>query len=643
MSGLAVRYDRIEDAVRGWRPSTWLLGLVVSLCGWNVGFGVPTPGLDLSWWGGLYMAAHDGMQYGTEVVFTFGPLGFLKFPFLWYDGLASLAFVYSVGVTFAFICLLIWTLRPRFGAPLACAITFLLTALVPVELPLGLAVLWGYAVLSPSPPRRSLGALVTLGAVFAAAECLMKLSTGPVITAILVIALIGARPTRRQVATFGAIFVGSLIALWLITGQSLGNIPDFAVNSLRVAAGYNEAMATYHSYPWLIVIMAVGAVLTVGWTWIAGMELDRRSRVAGTAIAVVVGAAMFKQGVVRLDPSHVSIYFASLVVIWIGVPSPVRFGYLKLVGFVLITVASLHVFPQAAGTNNLDIYGNLAQAKDEIRTLVSSSRKQQLTDQSRSYMRERYAVSQAVLDDLEGHTVSIDPWEVGAAWAYDLDWSPLPVFQNYTAYTPELDQLNVDEIASADGPERILRSGRNFYPTQRFIQTDGPPALDERNPNWDPPGQAIATLCNFEPTVTEGDWQALARVPDRCGPEILSDEVEGEFGEAVEVPEPAPDEVVFAKIRGTGARGLEKLRALLFKLPRRSATLSDGASYRLLPATAEDGLLLRSGERVGDSDDNFSQVPETETIRIDGGEGDLEFDFYRMKVRPAPEPAANDR
>ena len=48
-------------------PRNWLIGPIVALLGWQVGFETPVSGLDQSWWAGLYMAAHDGKQFGTEL------------------------------------------------------------------------------------------------------------------------------------------------------------------------------------------------------------------------------------------------------------------------------------------------------------------------------------------------------------------------------------------------------------------------------------------------------------------------------------------------------------------------------------------------------------------------------------------------
>ena len=116
-----------------------------------------------------------------------------------------------------------------------------------------------------------------------------------------------------------------------------------------------------------------------------------------------------------------------------------------------------------------------------------------------------------VLNALAGKTVAIEPWEITIAWAYELDWKPLPVFQNYQDYTQQLDRLNAAAAEDAEnGPETLLRQmpagPSNRRPTRFFM----------RQPAWDAE-QSHADFCNFVPTLTEGAWQVLSRIPDRCG------------------------------------------------------------------------------------------------------------------------------
>ncbi len=134
--------------------------------------------------------------------------------------------------------------------------------------------------------------------------------------------------------------------------------------------------------------------------------------------------------------------------------------------------------------------------------------------------------------------------------------------------------------------------------------------------------------------MTTATWQVLSRTDNRCGSLIPAGTVEAKSGQTIRVPEPGAGEVVFVRIHGLENGGFERLRSFLYKPGLRTATISDGDTYRLVRATASDGLLLRSKGVAGQDHGHFSQIPQTRTLRVDGGDGQLEYEFFRMRVRP---------
>jgi hypothetical protein len=242
-------------------------------------------------------------------------------------------------------------------------------------------------------------------------------------------------------------------------------------------------------------------------------------------------------------------------------------------------------------------------------------------------MQGTYALTPEALAALRGHSVAVEPWEVAAAWAYDLDWRPLPIFQNYSAYTSVLDRLNAEAVEDPAGPERLLREN------QLAVNPEFPTAdLDNRFGGWDPPEQARAVLCNFAPLWEDERWQVLGRVGDRCGPEREIGSVSAAAGEAVDVPRPGPGEVVFARIDGAGVSGLEHVQAFLFHAASRHAVVNGTTRYRLVPETAGDGLLLRAAPGIVPPGP-FDPVPDARTLAVEGGADRITYDFYALRVR----------
>ena len=591
----------------------------------------PSVGLDSSWNGGLAMAVEDGLRWGSQIVFTYGPLGFLNGTGVWYSDLGVLAFIYGAGLYIAFCIAMVWALRRALPALAAVAIAFLIVTVLPlVEQSIVLGALVAMGALARERSQRAVYLLIVAGASFAAVEVLIKFSAGPVIAVFFLIALIGLRAHWWQVALYLGLLTVEVLALWLIMGQSLGEVPNFLRNTYEIVSGFSPAMITSTDVPaWQVTAATAAAAVTalglVGASSQGGYR-DGRARWAAVALMALAAFTVFKEGVVRTDAGHLSLFFSTACVLWIAIPWTRARWYWLLAGVGIIVAIGWPVRPEGQ-TNNLDPIANVKQAVEQARTLFSGSRRQRLIDDGRESMHSIYKLEPRILAALRGHSVTVEPWEIGVAWAYRLDWDPLPVFQNYSAYTARLDRINSEALLAAGGPERLLRENVGVVYPEFPTRT-----IDNRFPGWDPPEQARTALCNFKLIEATERWQVLAPVTNRCGPPRPLGTVAAEPGEAVEVPEPGPREVVWVRIGGVEIAGLERLASLLAHPRTRHAVLNGGErSYRLIPGTAEDGLLLRGSPGIG-GEGAFAQIPQARTIAVTGGSGKLDFSFFATRV-----------
>jgi hypothetical protein len=611
------------------RPPTWLLGLLLALLTWSVALAPPSVGLDASWIAGISMATHAGLHYGTEFVFSYGPLGFIVLPLVYYPSLGLLSLLYLCALYIAFCVTLIWALRRRLPPWLCLVLGFALLGLVPlIEQALVLATLLALALLEKERPPWVLNAYILLAPTFAAVEALAKLSTGPVIAVVLVLALIGARPRPWQVAVFVALFVGQLAAFWFATGQTLGNVIPFIENTIEISGGYSTAMMRLVDVPgWKVALATIAAaLLSLAMVGVATRLpfRDRRARWCAVLLMLLSVFALYKEGVVRPDAGHLSLYFSSACVLWIGLPWG-RARWL-LIGAAVIALIGIPMRPKETATNYGAI-GNVELAAEQVNALVSNGQREEIIAEGRANEQVVYALEPRALAALKGRTVSVEPWEAAAVWAYELDWRPPPIFQNYSAYTTHLDRLNAATIESSDGPERILRENPQFvydeFPT---------PDLDGRFAGWDPPEQMRAVLCHFAPLTASIRWEVLGRTADRCGEPVPDGTVESHYGEPVAVPQPGRGEVVFVRIHGAGVGGLEKLTNFLLHARSRHVLINSTARFRLVPETAEDGLLMVGDPALAEPEGAYSPLPQAQTIEVEGPGGDLRFDFFKMKV-----------
>jgi hypothetical protein len=574
------------------------------------------------------MATHEGKHFGTEVVFTYGPLGFLAWPGLWFSWLAVLAYVHFCVIYLAFTAILTWSLNRTVGLLVAAVIVFLSFSAVGFlgELPLLIAIGLSFAAMRFDRPDAALTVLVVGGALLCAIEPLVKLSVGPPTALVVLLGLIGARANWRQWALFATITVGGFFALWFLSGQGLGNLWDYAINGAQVISGYNEAMGFDGAETWEAVVIVAFALGLV--TLIHRAEFrDARARWLATALTAVAAYVVFKYGTTQFAKAGPPVVaLMTLLAIFMMAPWPRRRAGAFVATFVVLGFIILHAFPVPA---SLDVVSKLNTFKKSAELVLRPGYRQDLVDSSRLGLQESLKVPPGVLATIGRKPVAFDPWEIAVAYAYDLNWRPLPVFQNYTAYTARLDSLNAAAVEDPDGPQVLVRKMPNGP-----IPLGGREGFFARQPNWDPPEQNLAAVCNFIPILSEGEWQVLSRIPDRCQAPKLVASHSGEPGEAVPVPQAGRNELVVLHLEGAEIEGLERVGALFWRPNERHAVLDNGKyGYRLVPGTTGDGLIISADPSL-DRKVNLVELPRVRNISIEGASGPLQFDFYRIKLDP---------
>jgi hypothetical protein len=627
------RLGRVLAVVRrqlvvGSRP-VWIVSVALVLFTWPLGFGYPGEGLDFSWMAGIYMATEEGKNYGTEVIFTYGPLGFLAWPALWSDWLPVPAYLYYFGALYlSFTALLTWSLTRTVGLLAATVVVFLTYSAMGFlgMLPLLLAVGLAFLAMRADRPAAALPLLVVAGGLLAGLEPLIKLSNGPPTAVIIVLGLIGARPSRRQWAAFTGIAAGSFFAAWFLTGQGLGNLWDYAINGIQIISGYNEAMGFSGAEAWEAVAIVVLSLALVALIHRAEFR-DARARLVATLVTAAAAYVFFKYGTTQFAKGGPPVVaMSSLLAVFMLAPWPRERSGAFLAVTTAVAAVTLHAFPATA---NLDVISKFEKFKDTTELALRPGLRQGYVDRFRADLQATLKLSPQILALLKDKRVAVDPWEISAVWAYELDWQPLPAFQNYTAYTPRLDRLNAAAIEDPDGPQMLLRQ----VPAGA-VPGGGRPALFGRQPVWDPPEQNLATVCHFIPILTEAPWQALQRIPDRCHPPRRVASKTAEPGEAVPVPQAGRNELVVLKLEGAEVEGLEKLASLFWRPDERHAVINDGEGlYRLVPGTSGDGLIVSADPSL-DRNANLVELARIKEISIEGADGPLHFDFYRIKLTP---------
>ena len=622
----------MNELVQRWRASRRIRAL--TLCAIAVVIVIatwypsphPSAGFDPSWQIALHLIAAERMDFGTDVVFTYGPLGFVLFPQTVTGTTWAIAFVVTFLLRVALVLLVIGATRratghilPAIVAGFVCAAT--LGPLITIP---GMLAALAAIVLIQQPARlRRMSWLVASALGAAAALCLLiKLDSGVVATITLGLAAWFQGPRgMRALGQFAGGYIVAFLAGWLATGNPLSTIGSWLGWSRQMVSGYTEgAMFTdarvgpgWH----FTVFFSALALVAIG-AWWAWRGRTRSERAALWVVFGLVCWVEFKHGFVRHD-THVAGTLLTLGLLPLMLRWPRRY-----VGWLALAAASVGLVG-ALNAMDLDPWQRLEPTgargfAREARMLVDSARRERTIAQSRAAVRRTLAIDPAVIDAVGADPVHVAPHETSAVWAYGLNWHPVPQFQSFSTWTGGLDRLNADRMGSSDGPPVILRES-----TAR---------LDRHNPLFESPRENVALICDYRQTRLVGRWEVLRRTANRCGPERRLSSVRVRGTDPITIPAGRADEMVLARIRWSPGIAW-RLQSLIVRPPAMPEIgLPQGPSrqtYRIPRALLGGPLVLRVPADVV-LPHRLRQLADLETMRLVHMDG-ASVEFIARAVR----------
>lgn len=466
---------------------------------------------DDSSWSAVIDSAHQkGWQFGTDIAFTYGPLGFLITPYFspsspWLRPAIDAALTFTIVVGF---CLLAWRMTALWRTLTILSFAFLSANADPRnELLLGVGLLcWGFLCLLESGPKQRVSLVVFGGlAVF---SILAKMT-------LLFPAVLGLGAVATCVYLTGqprlavGLLLGSaacFLLAWLGLGQSLLNLGVFFLNGLRIAAVYDQTMWAdpFPVLKWPALAM-LALTLSIVLLRFKPEKKGSETKLYRAALLIWLIGFLFviwKHGFVRAGRDHLVVFFgfvptlAQLMDAW---PTAERGRRRLLRGLAwlccLISIFSLQWL--FAG----DLKACLARpfrlaALHATNLLKPVAYQKQMEELQRA---ERDANQLPRLRSTIGKR-SVDVFGCNQAYAVfnGLNFHPRPVFQSYAAYSGPLMSLNEQFYYSPKAPEYVLF-------------TLNP--IDERFPPLEDAFLFRDLLMNYRPVDAEGPFLLLQAKP----------------------------------------------------------------------------------------------------------------------------------
>jgi len=455
-----------------------VLTITISLAVARLPSDMPSGGLDSSW-GSVLRYAHDhGLAFGSDVVFTYGPLGHAATG-AYSGGTHRFSACVGTAITFLFVLPIVLVAR-RLPWRQATGLLLLVAAL-PLMRVCGLdgfvqAALccWGIlAFTTDAGPPRSATSLAgaCLGLImFVALIGLAKFSwlVAGTATVAAVAADLVLRGHPLPAAALAMATGGLLLAGWAGLGQPLGNIPAFMTGSLEIASGYAKAMGTRGSAAtFLLAALATGAC-------VAGVVVRGRAaalpgvrQVAPRRWLLVLWllGMLFigwKHGMTRAadGDTHITALLCQCVavafalpLISVAPPDIDRLASFRGWGVAILALALgqwMHL-----GSLEDGVAAGIRRISTNARVLTRPGRHQRWLEETWAQAREPLSLPKArgLIGDA---AVDVFGYSQDYAIANGLNYSPRPVIQSYSVYTRGLAELNDRFYRSPRAPDWVL-------------------------------------------------------------------------------------------------------------------------------------------------------------------------------------------
>jgi hypothetical protein len=581
---------------------------------------MPSVSLDPSWKLGMNQAVAQGLTFGQEMIFTFGPYSSIYTQAyhpatdrLMMAGSLYLAVVYCV----CFVSLMRnvnWAWIFSYCTVLSGVIYSRDALLFSVPLLIALSV-YKTQFSQDRYPIKSNWQILYVAFIFSALG-LLPLIKGSLIILCGSVAVLCALFFLLIKKTFPAMLciiapLLSIVFFWILIGQHPAALPQYFSNMLLIITGYTEAMALDGLRFEIQLYVFFSALLLLA--ILSHRHISRNNRTFIFLLYAIYLFISYKAGFVRDDNTHALISVDAILISALLLPFILKdriFIYLILMmSLVLVGVAKYYV------EKPIDFFADQATAT-YINTWDGICNRIRIPDWPRSeYENNLRSIRKAVNFPALDGTVDIYSYDQTDLIASKMPWSPRPVLQSYSAYTPALADINQKHLTGANAPENIIF---------RMQPIDGRLPSLEDGPSWP------SIMKNYHSTQYKNSFLFFKKNTNINQPvnQIRLLTASHRFGETVQLPYTRQPLFVRLEIRlslaGRIANIVHKPNQLAIRL---DLINGEHKQYRMIAEMAESVFLL--SPLVEDTDEfkllmeqsellNFKKVKSISITTIDG-------------------------
>lgn len=496
---------------------------------------MPAAGIDPSWALGLNQAVAQGLAFGKEIIFTYGPFSSIyteayhpSTDFMMIGGSLYLAFSYWLCLVFV-IKNVPWRWTLAFGICLGGMIYARDSLFFSYPLLVGIAN-YKYMILPKNNSVTSTYYILFFALLFAPFGLLPLIKASLLLLCIIVAILCCTYLVIcKKIALASVSLITPAVAMllfWIGSGQSAANLPGFLLSTLSISSEFTEAMALEGNQVEIVLYMISSALICVSIA--CQKQLRRPSKLFLLCLFFVFLFLSCKSGFVRHNV-HAFIPATSILITALLLPFVFRSKS-------VLPLIILSIFTWGYINSH---YTRISISKNILSTSFSAWHGLASRLNDPEWVKQNFDLSMNFLKNqvsfplLEG-TTDIYSCKQTYLIASGNTWSPRPIIQSYSVFSSNLAQRNKQHLLGQKKPDNIIF---------RMEPIDGRIPSSEDGASWP------ILMTDYQLTHSENDYLFLRKriMPGNTTTKLTPlIQEKHNFGDIVDVP--ATDQAVFARI-----------------------------------------------------------------------------------------------
>jgi hypothetical protein len=556
------------------RRSLLFLSVILSVASFEVPSLGMKHGLDQSIRYAANVYGDHDLEFGRDLVHVFGPLGYITYPMagkshLFHTWLAAtlLRLLFIVAVVFFGLK----TGRIVDASLILLVSAFFFSQQVRVHESHVYGTCLFLFLLDLRLGARWLGCIgAALAAFFSFVKFNMSITLVLLLVSQIAVARLFFRESLARTVVKSTIFVVGFVTLVLICFNSPSSFTLWVVRSWGIATGNSEAMSLPARDAELIVAALIMVMfLTTGFLLLR--SVGRAAGISWMLLAVIPFFFEFKHGFVRADKHILSFFFFAPV----AVASALVWGTGRQMRWMLLGTV---VLAALGPTFRFDLPDPIKWASGlrfkGISSLLQAEELEKRDAKQDEKTLRRGGLSAWESSRIRGHTVDSVPHDVTFLDGTGATWRPSPFFQYLLVRSTEADFMNRDHIEDERAAEFMI---------MRWIPLNG------MHPWYWAPATYEAILKNYRLVGRAEDRLLLQRTPSYRLERVFLSTTSARW--KTPIPVPKSDHMVTASIRLTPSF-LGRVLKAAYSVPPVYVTLDSSVTYRFVPSTAPNGLVV---------------------------------------------------